>query len=63
MRNPGKESAKTIDQVIRGSVLKGDSFSAEIFLLVFIMENHGKSLTSEHFFTEDSKVCFEQKCW
>lgn len=53
-----KESAKTIDQVIRG-MLRGDSFYAEVFLLVFIMEKHGKGLTSEHFFMEDSKSLFQ----
>ena len=39
MRNPAKESAKTIDQVISG-VLRGDSFSAEIS---FVGVHHGKA--------------------
>jgi len=58
MRNSAKESAKTTDQVIRGT-FRGDSFSAEIFLLVFIMEKHGKGLTQEHFFMENSQGPFQ----
>lgn len=53
MRNPAKQAAKTIDQVVRGILRDGPS--AQIFLLVFTMKKHGKGLTSQDFFMEDSK--------